>query len=222
MGDRVRVAVVGVGAFGQKHLDALAAIAEAEVVVVADPVRAAAEETAAARGFDRVETTLDAVLTHDDVDAVVLATPTQVHAEQAIACLEAGKHVEVEIPLCDNLADGVGELTPESFAELVTMETGGELSSTQTKEVLAEMASTGGSAKDIAAAKGFEAMDTGELDGLLDGLIADNPEEWSRFCGDDEGDAKKMAGFFTGQIMKATRGQADGKVVAQLLNSRKG
>ena len=90
------------------------------------------------------------------------------------------------------------------------------------KEVLAEMASTGRSAKDIAAAKGFEAMDTGELDGLLDGLIADNPDEWSRFCGDDEGDAKKMAGFFTGQIMKATRGQADGKVVAQLLNARKG
>ena len=141
----------------------------------------------------------------------------------ALAAIEAGADAKrVAVHLINNLADGVGELTPASFAELVTMETGGDLSSTQTKEVLAEMASTGGSAKDIAAAKGFEAMDTGELDGLLDGLIADNPDEWSRFCGDDEGDAKKMAGFFTGQIMKATRGQADGKVVAQLLNARKG
>lgn len=104
--ERVRVAVVGAGAFGHKHLDALAAIDEAEVVLVADPVRASADNAATARGIDRVEYSLDAVLAHDDVDAVVLATPTQLHAEQAVACLEAGKHVEVEIPLCDNLAAG--------------------------------------------------------------------------------------------------------------------
>jgi len=106
MSDGVRIAVVGVGAFGQKHLDALASIDEANVVLVADPVAAAVEKTAADRGIDRVETTIEAVLAHGDIDAVVLATPTQVHAEQAIACLDAGKHVEVEIPLCDNLADG--------------------------------------------------------------------------------------------------------------------
>ena len=102
----VRVAVVGVGAFGAKHLDALERIPEADVVLVADPVEATAVGVAADRGIDRVETTLEAVLAHDDVDAVVLATPTQVHAAQAIACLDAGKHVEVEIPLCDDLADG--------------------------------------------------------------------------------------------------------------------
>jgi 2-hydroxy-4-carboxymuconate semialdehyde hemiacetal dehydrogenase len=102
----VNVAVVGVGAFGNKHLDALASIPDAEVVVVADPVEAAAQRAADARGVGRVETSLDAVLAHDDVDAVILATPTPVHAQQAIACLDAGKHVEVEIPLCDNLADG--------------------------------------------------------------------------------------------------------------------
>ena len=107
MSDGVRIAVVGVGAFGQKHLDALAVIDEAEVVVVADPVEGAAEQTARERGIPRSETTIEAVLARDDIDAVILATPTQVHAEQAIACLEAGKHVEVEIPLCDDLADGV-------------------------------------------------------------------------------------------------------------------
>lgn len=106
LNDRVKVAVVGTGAIGHKHLDALAAIDEAEVVLVADPVRASADKTAAAHGIDRVENSLDAVLAHDDIEAVVLATPTQMHAEQAIACLDAGKHVEVEIPLCDNLADG--------------------------------------------------------------------------------------------------------------------
>ncbi len=102
----VKVAMVGVGAFGAKHLDALARIPEAEVVVIADPVAEAAHKVAAERNVERVETSLEAVLAHDDVDAVILATPTQVHAAQAIACLEAGKHVEVEIPLCDDLDDG--------------------------------------------------------------------------------------------------------------------
>jgi len=140
----------------------------------------------------------------------------------ALASIEAGADgARVVVHLNNNLADGVGRLTPESFAKLVNMETGGELSATQTKEVLAEMVESGGAAKDIAAARGFEAMDTGELDAMVDELIANNPEQWDRFCGDDPGDAKKMAGFFTGQIMKATQGQADGKVVAQLLNARK-
>ena len=102
----VRFGVVGTGAFGNKHLEALAAIPEAEVVVIADPVETAARRAADAHGVSSVETTLEAVLGRDDVDAVILATPTPVHAEQAIACMEAGKHVEVEIPLCDALADG--------------------------------------------------------------------------------------------------------------------
>lgn len=141
----------------------------------------------------------------------------------ALAAIAAGANGgRVVVHLNNNLADGTGELTAESFAALVNLETAGDLSSTQTKEVLAEMVANGGSAADIAAAKGFEAMDTGELDGMLDELIINHADEWSRFCGDDEGDAKKMAGFFTGQIMKATKGQADGKVVAQLLTTRKG
>ena len=140
----------------------------------------------------------------------------------ALAAIEAGADGgRVVVHLNNNLADGIGELTPESFAALVNLESAGDLSATQTKEVLAEMVTTGHNAADIAAAKGFEAMDTGELDGMLESLIADHPDEWSRFCDGVEGDSKKMAGFFTGQIMKATRGQADGKVVAQLLSSRR-
>ena len=125
------------------------------------------------------------------------------------------------VHLNNNLADGVGQLTPESFAALVQLEVGGELSSTQTKDVLAEMQANGGDPKAIAVSKGFEAMDTGELDGMLDELISNHPDEWARYCGGDDGDSKKMAGFFTGQIMKATRGQADGKVVADPLRSRR-
>ena len=79
-----------------------------------------------------------------------------------------------------------------------------------------------GRAAAIAAAHGFEAMESDELEALVDGLIAENPDEWSRFCGGDDGDRKKMQGFFTGQIMKATRGQADGRAVAELLGRKAG
>ena len=108
----------------------------------------------------------------------------------------------------------------ESFAALVRMESNGELSASQAKQVLGDLVERGGDPAAHAAVRGFEAMDTTELESLLDQLIGENPEEWSRYCGGDEGDRKKMQGFFTGQIMKATRGQADGKVVAQLLAKR--
>ncbi|NNE73029.1 MAG: Asp-tRNA(Asn)/Glu-tRNA(Gln) amidotransferase subunit GatB [Acidimicrobiales bacterium] len=152
-----------------------------------------------------------ALIVERDLDAL---------ASDAIAAGAAPDRVLIHAE--QSMADGSGALTAEAFAALVRMETDGELSSTQTKDVLAELIASGGSPADIAAAKGYEAMDSSELEGLLDGLIADHPDEWSRFCGDDTGDAKKMAGFFTGQIMKATKGQADGKVVNQLLQARKG
>ncbi len=127
----------------------------------------------------------------------------------------------VVVHIENNLADGAGNMTAAAFAKLVAMEVGGELSSTQTKDVLAELVANGGEPAAIAVAKGFEAMESDELEGILDGLITDSPDEWARFCGADDGDAKKMAGFFTGQIMKATKGQADGKAVNMLLQARK-
>ncbi|MGD9703462.1 MAG: Gfo/Idh/MocA family oxidoreductase [Acidimicrobiia bacterium] len=102
----IRIALAGTGAFGIKHLDALSVIDDAEVVVIVDPVEATARRVAEERGIRDAVTELDDALDRDDVDAVILCTPTPMHARQAIACLEAGKHVEVEIPMCDNLADG--------------------------------------------------------------------------------------------------------------------
>jgi aspartyl-tRNA(Asn)/glutamyl-tRNA(Gln) amidotransferase subunit B len=118
-----------------------------------------------------------------------------------------------------NLADERStSLDPVAFGALVTMEVDGKLSATQAKTVLAEMVDGGGDPAAIAASKGFEAMDTSELEGLVDQLIADHPAEWQRFC---EGDGK-ITGFFVGRVMKATQGKADGKAVTGLLNSRKG
>ncbi|MEM9652360.1 MAG: Asp-tRNA(Asn)/Glu-tRNA(Gln) amidotransferase subunit GatB, partial [Actinomycetota bacterium] len=137
----------------------------------------------------------------------------------ALAAIEAGADADrVLTHVANNLAvDGATELNAANFADLVKMETGGDLTATQAKQVLAEMVASGKTPSAIAEELGFEAMDTGELESLLDGIIADHPEEWSRFVDGDEGDRKKLQGVFVGQVMKATRGQADGKVVNQLL-----
>ena len=117
----INIAVAGAGAFGNKHLDGLASIDGAEVVAIVDPVESSARKVAEARGIPHVAANLDDVLGRRDVDAVILATPTPMHARQAIACLEAGKHVEVEIPLCDNLADGRAVVEAQHASGLVAM-----------------------------------------------------------------------------------------------------
>jgi 2-hydroxy-4-carboxymuconate semialdehyde hemiacetal dehydrogenase len=93
------------GAFGMKHLDALASIEGVEVTSVVGRTQEAINAFAKQRGIGHATTDLGESLQRDDVDAVILATPTQVHAEQAIQCMRAGKHVLIEIPMADNLAD---------------------------------------------------------------------------------------------------------------------
>jgi len=134
-----------------------------------------------------------------------------------VAVIGAGADAGAAMKHADqNLSDGQGELSVESFAALIAMEADGSLSSTQVKTVLAELVANGGSPADIASLMGFEAMDTSELESLLDSIIADSPEEWARFV---EGD-RKVQGFFVGKIMKATQGKADGKVVNQLMTQK--
>lgn len=102
----MRVCVAGAyGAFGIKHLDALANIEGVTVTSVMGPTAAKIEALATEREIGHWATTLEECIARDDVDAVILATPTQVHAEQTIACLHAGKPVLVEIPMSDTLED---------------------------------------------------------------------------------------------------------------------
>jgi aspartyl-tRNA(Asn)/glutamyl-tRNA(Gln) amidotransferase subunit B len=104
-------------------------------------------------------------------------------------------------------------------AALTLLEANGKITATQAKAVLAELvANGGGDAAAIAAAKGFEAIDTSELEGFVDEAIAADPDAWAKFCA---GDGKAM-GALVGLVMKASRGKADGKLVTQLLNQKKG
>lgn len=100
-----RIALVGAGAFGEKHLAALANIAGAEVVTVVSASREESAKLARAYGIADVSDSYAETLNRDDIDAVILTTPTPMHARQAIQAMNAGKHVEVEIPVADNWAD---------------------------------------------------------------------------------------------------------------------
>ena len=105
----VNIAVVGLGAFGQKHLDALAQIPDATIQYVAHSRMGVAEEVAAKYGAKAAFTDYAEVLAQPDLDGVILATPTQMHHAQTLEALRAGKHVMVEIPMADSLA-GVKEI----------------------------------------------------------------------------------------------------------------
>jgi 2-hydroxy-4-carboxymuconate semialdehyde hemiacetal dehydrogenase len=98
----MRIALAGAGAFGIKHLDGLAEIDGVTVTSIVSRRQEQAEEVARKYGADQATTDLGEVLARDDVDAVILCTPTQLHAAQAIAVMRAGKHVQVEIPLADS------------------------------------------------------------------------------------------------------------------------
>jgi 2-hydroxy-4-carboxymuconate semialdehyde hemiacetal dehydrogenase len=102
----IHVALAGAGAFGIKHLDAIKLIDGVKVVSVIGRDLAKTQEVAHRYGIEHVTTDLADSLRIKEVDAVILCTPTQMHAAQTLACLEAGKHVQVEIPLCDVLKDG--------------------------------------------------------------------------------------------------------------------
>jgi aspartyl-tRNA(Asn)/glutamyl-tRNA(Gln) amidotransferase subunit B len=117
----------------------------------------------------------------------------------------------------NNLADGAGALSASSFAALTQMEVDGALTSTQAKTVLAELVEGGADPAAIAADLGFEAMETNELEALVDAAIAAEPDAWEKFCAGED----RVQGAFVGHVMKATQGQADGKAVSALLRARR-
>ena len=121
MSKTIKVALAGAGAFGIKHLDAIRLIDGVEVVSLVSRELEKTREVAAKYGIGHVSTELADSLALKEVDAVLLCTPTQMHAEQAIACMKAGKHVQVEIPLADSLAGAESVLDLQQKTGLVAM-----------------------------------------------------------------------------------------------------
>lgn len=121
MSKTIKVALAGAGAFGIKHLDGIRNIDGVEVVSLIGRDLEKTREVAVKYGVGHVTTDLADSLAMPEVDAVILCTPTQMHASQTLACLKAGKHVQVEIPLCDVLADGEEAVALAEKSGLVAM-----------------------------------------------------------------------------------------------------
>ncbi len=100
------------------------------------------------------------------------------------------------------------------------MEVANELTATQAKQVLADMVETGRDPRTIAAERGFEAMDSGAVEAMVDAAIEQHPDEWAAFLAGDDKRRGKLTGFFVGKVMQASKGQADGKAVTALLHAR--
>ncbi len=121
MSKTIKVALAGAGAFGIKHLDGIKNIDGVEVVSLISRDLDKTREVAAKYGIGHVTTDLADSLALKEVDAVILCTPTQMHAEQSIACLKAGKHVQVEIPLADSLLGAEEVVAAQKASGLVAM-----------------------------------------------------------------------------------------------------
>ena len=117
----IKVALAGAGAFGIKHLDGIKLIDGVEVVSLVSRELEKTKQVASKYGIGHVSTNLAESLALKEVDAVILCTPTQMHAAQAIQCMKAGKHVQVEIPLADSLKDAQAVVATQKETGLVAM-----------------------------------------------------------------------------------------------------
>lgn len=117
----MKIALAGAGAFGEKHLDGLKNIDGVEVISVVGRRLEPTQQVAEKYGIPHATTELAEALEQPGLDAVILCTPTQMHAAQAIQCMNAGKHVQVEIPLADSLADAEAVLAKQQETGLVCM-----------------------------------------------------------------------------------------------------
>jgi aspartyl-tRNA(Asn)/glutamyl-tRNA(Gln) amidotransferase subunit B len=153
---------------------------------------------------------LVATLVELDLDALVLGA------------IDAGADPKLAVNRAANEAaahpGAARGLDPKLFATLLSMETSGRLSATQAKTVLAVMLEQGGDPAEIARAQGFEELSEQALAEAVDKVLAANPDEWERYQGGDP----KVSQYLVGQVMRETRGKANGKAVMALLAARKG
>ncbi|MGE0312467.1 MAG: Gfo/Idh/MocA family oxidoreductase [Lautropia sp.] len=117
----MRVCIAGAGAFGVKHIEGIANIDGVEITSLVGRRLEQTSAVAEKYGIAHATTDLAESLGRKDVDAVILCTPTQMHAAQAIQCMKAGKHVQVEIPMADSLADAEALVRVQQETGLVAM-----------------------------------------------------------------------------------------------------
>ncbi len=170
-------------------------------------------QLAAALGGEPSEAEADQIRAVVDLglDGLVAAA-TEAGAPAPLALARAANEVAAQ-------SEAGLRLDPAAFTGLLALEAGGQLSATQSKAVLGSLLERGGGdPAAVAKEMGLEALGAGALGAVLDELVAAHPDEWARYVGGDD----KLAGFFTGKVMQATQGKANGKEVAAELRRRRG
>jgi 2-hydroxy-4-carboxymuconate semialdehyde hemiacetal dehydrogenase len=117
----MKIVVAGQGAFGVKHIEAIQKISGITIASLAGGSPDSTAEVARKYAIPHWTTNLDEALAQPGVEAAILASPTQMHAAQTMQCLRAGKHVQVEIPMSDNLADAEKVLALQQQTGLIAM-----------------------------------------------------------------------------------------------------
>jgi len=139
-----------------------------------------------------------------------------------LAAVEAGIEPALAVARTANEAaadaDGARAVDPGTYVELLRMEQDQRLSATQAKAVLGDLLAHGGDPAEIARRKGFEALATDSLAGVVAEVVAACPDEWARYAEGED----KLAQFFIGQVMKSTQGKANGKAVVEELRRLRG
>ncbi len=153
---------------------------------------------------DQVQTVIDL-----DLDELVVGAANS-GAEPRVALARAANEAAAKAELARRL-------DVAAFAELLKLETSGSLSATQSKAVLGALIDEGGDPTEIARRLGFESLGAGDLESLVDSVIAANPAEWERFLQGDD----KVTGFLAGQVMRQSSGRANGKLVAAAFQQRR-
>ena len=166
------------------------------------------ERVAAASGLDRDSGAVVTVV-RLDLDSFVMAA-ADVGADAALAVRRLANEVAAHL-------DGGHRLDPDAFCRLLLMESRGELTTAQARDVLRHLLEHGGDPVAVASELGFEAMGAGDLGDAVDGVIAAHPAEWSRFVAGED----KLQGFLVGKVKAATAGKADLKAVSALLRERR-
>jgi aspartyl-tRNA(Asn)/glutamyl-tRNA(Gln) amidotransferase subunit B len=154
-------------------------------------------------------------------EAVVVVVERGQHDYVAEVARAGGDPVRALVHVQQAYADeGAAPRVPAAdLAALTVLEKDGRITATQAKAVLADIVAVGGGdAATIAASKGFEALDTTAVEAMVDEAIAADPDAWAKYCAGEE----KAAGAIVGRVMKASKGKADGKVVAAVMQSRRG
>jgi aspartyl-tRNA(Asn)/glutamyl-tRNA(Gln) amidotransferase subunit B len=185
----------------------VAAVGEALPEMPADRRRAVAAASGMAVDSDAVVTVVRLGL---DTFVMAVAEETSLEGAPAVAVRRLANEVASDI-------EAVAKLDPAAFSRLVVMETDGSLTASQSRAVLKRLMGGGTDPDAIAAELGFETLDEGALDAVVDEVIQAHPAEWARYKSGED----KLAGFFIGHIKAATDGNADLKTASAILRARR-